>query len=103
MKHLVCAAAVCASAVLLAAQPAPLDIGIINARLINGLAGIAGAANVGIRNGRIQMVDDSIARAATLVIDAKGQVVAPGFIDVHSHGLETLTRSDIRDAKALLA
>jgi N-acyl-D-aspartate/D-glutamate deacylase len=85
------------------AQPGPLDIGIINARLISGLAGIAGASNVGVRNGRIEMVDEKIARSAKLVIDAKGQVVAPGFIDVHSHGLETLARPDIRDAKALLA
>lgn len=92
-----------AAAVALTAQPAPLDIGIINARLISGLSGIAGAGNVGVRNGRIEMVDAAIARSATLVIDAKGQVVAPGFIDVHSHGLETLARPDIRDAKALLA
>ncbi len=96
----------------LIAQPAPLDIGIINARLISelggpggpgGLGGITGATNVGVRNGRVEMVDDAIARRATLVIDARGQVVAPGFIDVHSHGLETLGRPDLRDAKALLA
>jgi N-acyl-D-amino-acid deacylase len=88
---------------LLMAQPAPLDIGIVNARLISGLAGISGAANVGVRGDRIEMVSESVARAATLVIDAKGQVVAPGFIDVHSHGLETLARPDIRDAKSALA
>ena len=85
------------------AQPAPLEIGIVNARLINGLGGVSGAINVGVRNGRVEMVDETIARRATVVIDAKGQVVAPGFIDVHSHGLETLGRADIRDAKALLA
>jgi N-acyl-D-amino-acid deacylase len=95
----------------LPAQRAPLEIGIVNARLISGLAGsagsglagIGGAANVGVRNGRIEMVDESSARAATLVIDGTGQVVAPGFIDVHSHGLETLGRPEIRDGKALLA
>lgn len=87
----------------LVAQPAPLNIGIVNARLISGLGGIAGASSVGVRNGRVEMVDESIARSATLVIDAKRQVVAPGFIDVHSHGLVTLGRPDIRDAKALLA
>ncbi len=92
-----------AAGLSLLAQSTPLDIGIINARVINGLAGIAGASNVGVRNGRVEMVDVNLARSAKIVIDAKGQVVAPGFIDVHSHGLETLGRPDIRDAKALLA
>jgi N-acyl-D-aspartate/D-glutamate deacylase len=91
------------AAIVAQSQPAPLDIGIVNARLINGLAGIAGAGNVGVRNGRVEMVGEEIARSAKLVIDAKGQVVAPGFIDVHSHGLETLGRPDLRDAKALVA
>jgi N-acyl-D-amino-acid deacylase len=92
-----------AAGVSLLAQDPPLDIGIVNARLINGLGFISGATNVGVRNGRIEMVDDTLVRRATLVIDAKGQVVAPGFIDVHSHGLETLGRADTRDARALLA
>lgn len=96
-------AAVTALGVSLPAQPAPLEIGIVNARQINGLLGMAGAGNVGVRNGRVEMVSETLARTATLVIDAQGQIVAPGFIDVHSHGLETLGRPDIRDAKALLA
>jgi len=100
MRHLL---PVILAGLVAASQPAPLDIGIVNARLISGLAGIAGASNVGVRNGRIEMVDESLARSAKLVIDAQGQIVAPGFIDVHSHGLETLSRPDIRDAKALLA
>jgi N-acyl-D-amino-acid deacylase len=104
MRHLFASLlALAAASVCAAAQPAALDIGIVNARLISGLGGIAGAGNVGVRNGRVEMVDERIARSATLVIDAKGQTVAPGFIDVHSHGLETLARPDIRDAKALLA
>lgn len=92
-----------AGAFVASAQPTPLDIGIINARLINGLPGIAGGASVGVRDGQVEMVSEGIARGARLVIDAKGQIVAPGFIDVHSHGLETLGRPDIRDGKSLLA
>lgn len=97
------AAAVAAAALGVLAQPAPLDIGIINARVITTAAVGVGAENVGVRDGHVVMVSESAARAARLVIDAKGQVAAPGFIDVHSHGLETLGRADIRDAKALLA
>lgn len=102
MRHVLPVTLAIAVAGSLVAQTPPLDIGIVNARL-HGFGAIAGAGNVGIRNGRIEMVDDNIAREATLVIDAKGQVVAPGFIDVHSHGLETLGRPELRDAKALLA
>jgi N-acyl-D-amino-acid deacylase len=87
----------------LRAQTPPLEVGIVNARLITGSGVIAGATNVGVRAGRIEMVDESLARRATLVIDARGQVVAPGFIDVHSHGLETLARPEIRGAVSELA
>src|SRR6476620_6352429 len=74
MRHFLGAAAVAASAVVIAAQPAPLDIGIVNARLINGLGFISGAGYVGIRGDRIEMVDETSARQAKFVIDAKGQV-----------------------------
>ena len=104
MRHTV-SAILCALAagVVAVAQPTPLDIAVINARVMTGLPAGAGASNVGVRNGRVVMVGTPEARAARVVIDANGQVVAPGFIDVHSHGLETLARPDIRDAKALLA
>ena len=41
-------------------------------------------ANVGIRKGQIALITDKAINGKT-VIDANGLVVAPGFIDIHSH------------------
>ena len=41
-------------------------------------------ANVGIRKGQIALITDNAIRGK-VIIDAKGLVVAPGFIDIHSH------------------
>ena len=92
------------------AQSVPLDVAIINVgagggRLITGAAGDAGAARgaIGIRGGRIVSIGGADVTNARAVIDAAGLVVAPGFIDVHSHGLETLGRPELRNANAELA
>src|SRR5687767_1112196 len=42
-------------------------------------------ADVGIRAGRIAVIGKLTGATATRVIDAKGRVVVPGFIDLHSH------------------
>ncbi|MBM3346186.1 MAG: amidohydrolase family protein, partial [Betaproteobacteria bacterium] len=48
----------------------------------SGAQGIA--ADVGIRDGRIVAIG-SFPGDATRTIDARGMVVAPGFIDIHTH------------------
>ncbi len=96
--------------VTLSAQTAPLDVAIINVgagggQLFNGLGGVAGRMDgtIGIRNGHIVSMGAVDIRNAREVIDAAGMVVAPGFIDVHSHGLETIARPQLRTADAELA
>ena len=42
-------------------------------------------ADVGIRHGRIAEIGDLRARTAAKTIDATGKIVAPGFIDSHTH------------------
>jgi dihydropyrimidinase len=42
-------------------------------------------ADIGISGGRIAAIEPSLAAAARSVIDARGLVVAPGAIDVHTH------------------
>src|SRR6185503_20263679 len=59
--------------------------------------------DIGIRGDRIAVIGGLTAAPATVVVDAAGRFVAPGFIDVHSHALETLTRAELRDARPLLA
>ncbi|MEM6511215.1 MAG: amidohydrolase family protein, partial [Pseudomonadota bacterium] len=61
------------------------DLIIKNAMLLDGHGGKAVRADVGIESGKITKIGDMVADKAQQVIDAKGKVVTPGFIDLHSH------------------
>jgi N-acyl-D-amino-acid deacylase len=69
------------------AQPG-FDVLIRNGRVVDGTGSPARTADVGIVDGRIAAVGVLGDRQATTVIDAGGQVVAPGFVDVHTHADE---------------
>jgi N-acyl-D-aspartate/D-glutamate deacylase len=43
-------------------------------------------SDIGIRGDTIAQVGDLSAATAAVSIDGRGMVVAPGFIDIHSHG-----------------
>jgi N-acyl-D-aspartate/D-glutamate deacylase len=60
------------------------DVVLVGGRVIDPETGLDGVRNVAIRDGRIAKVTaDPVAGRRT--IDAKGLVVAPGFIDLHQH------------------
>jgi N-acyl-D-aspartate/D-glutamate deacylase len=59
-------------------------------RLVDGLGGPAVVADVGVREGRIAAIGDLAAAEAGRRIDARDRVVAPGFVDIHSHSDFTL-------------
>lgn len=61
------------------------DLVIANGRVMDPATGLDAARNVGIRAGKIAAVSATPLRGRE-TIDAKGLVVAPGFIDLHSHG-----------------
>jgi N-acyl-D-amino-acid deacylase len=63
----------------------PLDLKIINGKVLDGTGNSWFLADVGVREGRVVEVGNLGQREATEVIDAGGLVVAPGFIDVHTH------------------
>jgi N-acyl-D-aspartate/D-glutamate deacylase len=69
----------------LSAQDAPFDILIRNGRVVDGSGSPSVLADVGIRNGRIEAVGRLGNARAARGIDASGMVVAPGFIDLHTH------------------
>ena len=75
-----------------AAQPEQPEYDIIIRRgLILDGSGIVGyKADVGVKNGYIYAVGDLSRATARRVIDADGLMVAPGFIDTHSHGDQRL-------------
>ncbi|HLR13906.1 MAG TPA: amidohydrolase family protein, partial [Burkholderiaceae bacterium] len=61
------------------------DVLFTNATVVDGTNGQPFSADVAIRNDRITAVGDLSSATATTVIDATGQVLAPGFIDAHTH------------------
>src|SRR5919198_6618084 len=72
------------------------DLIVRNATLPDGRSGL----DIAVADGRIAAVERGIAAAAPRVIDAKGYLVSPPFIDAHFHmdatlslGLPRLNRS----------
>ena len=60
-------------------------------------------ADVGIQGARIAAIGNLVGASATTTIDAADRLVTPGFIDVHSHAAEALTRPELRQAQPVLA
>ena len=60
------------------------DIKISGGEIIDGSGKPRNRGNVCIRNGLILAIGDTRKDAST-TLDATGRVVAPGFIDIHTH------------------
>src|SRR5262245_4439078 len=75
-------ALICLMALGLRAQE--FDLIIRGGRIADGTGNPLYSADVAIKNGRIAAVG-KLSGAAKRVVDAKGMVIAPGFIDVHTH------------------
>jgi N-acyl-D-amino-acid deacylase len=61
------------------------DIIIKNGRILDGTGNSWFYGDVAIKNGRIYKVGNLDSLHAAKTIDAKGRIVSPGFIDVHTH------------------
>jgi N-acyl-D-aspartate/D-glutamate deacylase len=77
-------------AVRQAAQEPQYDLLIVHGHVMDGSGGPAIDASVAVRDGKIAEIGRLDQAAAKRVIDATGLVVAPGFIDLHSHSDFTL-------------
>jgi N-acyl-D-amino-acid deacylase len=65
-----------------AAQGEPFDVVIVNGHIIDGTGSPWYSGEVGIRAGRIAAIGNLEAAPRRQTIDARGMVVAPGFIDM---------------------
>ena len=66
-------------------MPSSYDLVIRNASVIDGTRAPRFDADVAIRGDRIARIGALGAERATVEIDARGHVLAPGFIDAHTH------------------
>jgi len=86
-----------------AAQPARFDVLIRNGRVMDGTGNPWLRADLGITGDRIVAVGRLPGATAARVIDAHDRVVAPGFIDVHSHAGEGIRNAALHQGQPLLA
>lgn len=78
-------------------SPAPYDVVILGGRVMDPETNFDAVRNVGIRDGRIVSITESSIEGAE-IINARGHVVAPGFIDGHQHGTDPFSRKvNLRD------
>ncbi len=77
------AAVLCAGCAVFAAQP--FDLVIANGRVMDPDSGLDAVRNLGIRGGVVEAISAAPLEGQE-VIDARGLVVAPGFINLHWHG-----------------
>jgi N-acyl-D-aspartate/D-glutamate deacylase len=61
------------------------DVVLANGRVMDPESGLDAVRNVGIRGGRVEALSTTPLEGRT-VVDVSGMVIAPGFIDLHSHG-----------------
>ena len=71
------------------AQSATYDLIIRGGRVIDPSLRIDAILDVAIAQGRILAVESSIAGNASETIDARGTLVVPGLIDIHTHAART--------------
>src|SRR5512139_371995 len=75
----------CLALALTTQAPRPYDLLLRGARIVDGTGSPWYRGDLAIRGDTIAAIAPSIHAAAARVIDVAGLVVAPGFIDIHTH------------------
>ncbi|HYD72989.1 MAG TPA: amidohydrolase family protein, partial [Candidatus Binatia bacterium] len=84
-----------------AQTPRQVDLVIRGGVVIDGTGDPRRNADIAVDDGRIVLVGDASRLRARRAIDASNLVVAPGFIDPHTHSLSDLTSDDTERRRAL--
>ena len=72
----------------------PFDLVIAGGSIVDGTGQASFRADLGVRGGRIAAMGDLGEAPTTRTIDASGLVIAPGFIDVHTHADNATSRPE---------
>jgi N-acyl-D-aspartate/D-glutamate deacylase len=75
------------------------DVLITHGTVVDGTGAPGIQADVGVRDGRVTAITPHLAGSATYQIDATGKIVAPGFIDMHTHSDFTLLSTPSAESK----
>jgi len=75
----------CSMAFIATAQSQTADLILQNGRILDGTGNSWYKSNIAISNGKIQAIGKLNGWTATRTIDVQNQIIAPGFIDVHTH------------------
>jgi dihydroorotase len=71
------------------ALAATYDLVIKGGRVIDPSLGIDAVRDVAVAGGRIAAVEENIIADTAETMDARGRIVAPGLVDIHSHAART--------------
>ena len=74
-----------------AAQETTYDLVLTNGRVMDPESGLDAVRNVGVSNGRVAVITTAPLQGEE-ILDLGGLVVAPGFIDLHTHGQDHESR-----------
>lgn len=84
-RQLVCVTGAALLARIPRAFAATYDLIIKGGRVIDPSTGLDATRDLAISGGRIAAIEANISADATETIDARGKIVAPGLIDIHTH------------------
>jgi N-acyl-D-amino-acid deacylase len=79
--------------VLIATSALAEDLVLVNGTVIDGTLKARFQGNVRLRNGEIAEIGAFKPAAGETVLDVKGLIVAPGFIDLHNHSENAIDKS----------
>ena len=102
IRFLFCCAVLISCSILLLSvrsQEKPDSLLIVNAQLADGTGAPLRKANVRISGGKIVGIGELQPTKDEATLDAKGLVLAPGFIDIHNHSEEGLQSDPLAETQ----
>lgn len=103
MRRLLVLAVAVAAVTALSAQQPSFDVLILNAKILDGSGNPWYVGDVGVKGDRIAAIGALKGRTAARTIDATGLMLAPGFIDIHSHSDRGIRNPALRANRNMVA